>query len=243
MENEIAEQLWKKVRRYIGILQIVPFVRMISVCNNLAFGNVDEKSDIDLFVIAKKGRLFIVRSFVTFILHIFGVRRHGDKVAGRFCLSFFVDDTYLDLSPIAINHDIYLAFWIKSMKPVIDDGVSGKFLDANQWAAEYFERKSDFEMDLTKVFNGNWFTLSSRRIFEFVFNGKFGDFVERKLRTWQQKRARDKSNDASENASLVIDDHILKFHNIDRRRKYRNMWFVNYGKSEKIENDKFLRLK
>src|SRR3989338_8633583 len=75
----------------------------------LAYGSfsgvpkVDDDSDIDLFIVARAGRLFIVRSFSILILHVLGVRLHGKKIKGRFCLSFFIDDTALDLSKIAIS--------------------------------------------------------------------------------------------------------------------------------------------
>ncbi|MBI4231920.1 hypothetical protein HY605_01695, partial [Candidatus Peregrinibacteria bacterium] len=123
----LEKKLWQRVNRYVKFLEWIPFLRMLAVCNNLAFDRVTAGSDIDLFIVAKKGRLFIVRTLVTGVLHVLGVRRHGDKVAGRFCLSFFVDDCALDLKKLAIERDIYLAFWIFSMKPVIDDGVSEKF--------------------------------------------------------------------------------------------------------------------
>jgi len=111
--EELEKKMWKKARRYVRFLQIVPFVRMVSVCNNLAFSKVREGSDIDIFIIAKNGRLFLVRSFVTFLLQILGVRRHGKKISKRFCLSFFIDESVMDLSKIALENDIYLAFWIK----------------------------------------------------------------------------------------------------------------------------------
>src|SRR3989338_10492249 len=122
--SELENNLWLKVGRYVPFLRIVPFLKLVAVCNNLAFGKVKEKSDIDLFIIAKSGRLFTVRILVTGILHCLGVRRHGKKIAGRFCLSFFVDDKNLNLEPIAIDKDVYLAYWIKNIRPVLDDGIA-----------------------------------------------------------------------------------------------------------------------
>ena len=127
------------------ILRIIPFVKMVAICNNLSFGRVDEHSDIDIFVVAERGRLFFVRSFITFLLHISGVRRHGNKVAGRFCLSFFVDEEGTDLSKIALEKDIYLAFWVKNLVPVIDNGFASEFMRKNDWIRGYFE-DDEFEL-------------------------------------------------------------------------------------------------
>lgn len=235
--NDLEKKLWRRVNRSLRFLKVVPFLKMVAICNNLAFGKVDEHSDIDLFIVAKRGRLFTVRILITFILHILGVRRHGKKVAGRFCLSFFVDDSALDLREIAIEKDIYLAFWVYSMKPVLDDSVSGEFLSANTWIREYFDEI--VEIDKSRIFAGGSFLKS---IMNFILRGSLGDFVENHMRKWQLKRAKGKLLTANKGASLLINEHILKFHNIDRRRDYRNEWFKTYGENQKLNREKFLKL-
>ena len=224
---------------YVKALRVVPFVRMVAVCNNLAFGKVDKDSDIDLFVVAKKGRLFMVRFFVTLIFQILGVRRYGKKVAGRFCLSFYVDDSKLNLSKIALKKDIYLAFWIRSMLPLIDDGVSGELLEANAWARDYFERERDYRIDDSEILAEAGFV---REMFAWLLGGKFGDFIEDKMMIWQLRRAHKKAGLADRMASLVINEHMLKFHNVDRRRAYRNKWFKQYGRDAKLTDERFFLL-
>lgn len=84
-----AKKLWKKTKRYVELLRMIPFIKMVGVCNNLAFNNPDIESDIDLFIIIKKRRIWLTRLMITGLFHILGVRRHGNKIKGRFCLSFF----------------------------------------------------------------------------------------------------------------------------------------------------------
>lgn len=241
---DAEEILWKRVGTYLPFLRLVPFLRMLSVCNNLAFSTVNDKSDIDVFIIAKNGRLFVVRSMVTFLLHILGVRRHGDKVAGRFCLSFFVDEEAMDLSAIALEDDVYLAYWLRSMLPIIENerGFADKFLSANLWARGYFEEGDEFSLRRDRIIGRNFIYGFMRGLSEFLLSGGFGDFIEHKLEKWQLKRAREKAASASSEASLIISEHILKFHNVDRRRKYRRVWFDTYGK-EKLSDQKFRAMK
>lgn len=220
--TDLEKKLWKKVNRYIPILRFVPFLRMVAVCNNLAFGKTDEKSDIDLFIVAKDGRLFIVRFLVTISLHLLGVRRYGKKVAGRFCLSFFIDDSGLNLSDIAIKQDIYLKMWVRTMKPVLNDGVYGDFISANVWA-------NPVVIQVEKVSLGT----------SFLLNGRFGDFIERLLKNWQLKRAKIKKTSLRNSDGIIVNEHILKFHNIDRRKLYRKKWFAKYGKSSPLTLAKF----
>ena len=235
--SEIEKKMWRKVDRSVYLLRICPFVRMVAVCNNLAFGAVDEKSDIDLFIVAKTGRLFIARSFITIVLHIFGLRRHGDKVAGRFCLSFFVDDSFLNLSSIAIENDIYLAYWVKSMKPIIDDGVSVEFLYENLWAKRFFTESEDFVVDTSRITGTKSFF---SKVLEKMLGDGFGDFLELKLKSWQLRRARKKACLAGESSSLIVEEHILKFHNVDRRREYRRLWIQRHGENAKLKRGELL---
>lgn len=232
MEN-LEKELWGKVKKYIKYLKWIPSLRMVGVCNNLAFGDIDEKSDIDLFVIAKKGRLFTVRFLVTAILHVLGVRRHGNKIDGRFCLSFFVDDSSLDLKHIALENDVYLAYWVKTMKPIIDDGVSEEFLAANGWIKRYFEDGTEFEVDKSHLI----YKKKAKRSFYIL--GFFPFFFEHHFRRAQLRSVRGKFNRLENKSGTVISDHMLKFHNFDRRGEYSKFWIEKYGCDSKITDHKF----
>jgi len=239
--------MWSRVNKYLPYLRFVPFIRMVAVCNNLAFGNVDENSDIDLFIIAKKGRLFTVRILITAFLHILGVRRHGDKVSRRFCLSFFVDDSFLDFKSIAIENDIYLAYWCKTLVPIVDDGVFKDFWDINRkWADKLanLDGVKGFlsgDMSTNKNVNKNKNAnepeknleipdLNKEKVFISyepicVFCFFFPVFFDKLLMWWQLGRAREKMLKAGNKSSIIVEHNILKFHNIDRRVKYRNEFY------------------
>lgn len=266
--TELERKLWARARRYVRFLRFVPFLRMVAVCNNLSFSRVNEESDIDLFVIAKSGRLFTVRFFSILILQILGVRLHGNKIRKRFCLSFFVDDSALDLSKIAIHRDIYLAFWIKSLVPILDDGVSSELLDSNNWAREYFERAEDFRLKRERQINDRSVL---KRFLSFVLSGRFGDALEKKLLRWQKERANKKAKNIIDekeasarrecehpskgrvaspegagslktDVSLIIEDHVLKFHHHDRRGDFSAKWTRTYGEDVKLNDERFLSL-
>ncbi len=235
--DELQQKLWRKVDRYVPYLRMVPFLRGVAVCNNLAFGKVDKESDIDLFIIARAGRMFLVRTLVTFILQILGVRRHGKKIAGRFCLSFFVDDSALNLETIALDSDIYLAYWCRNLRLVIDDGVFSEFANENSWTAKYFEEKG-FVLEKERVLK----IFRFQKKFENILNGDFGNFLERYLKNWQMKRANEKLKFVPETADILISEHILKFHNLDRRREYSKDWLGKFGSGTKIDREKFTSL-
>lgn len=237
--TEIEKKLWRRVEMFCDVLHMVPFLRMVGVCNNLAFSRVDEKSDIDLFIIASKGRLFFVRTLVTVLFHILGVRRHGDKVAGRFCLSFFVDDCSLDLAPLSIEDDLYLAYWTYSMVVIIDDGVCQDFFNKNKWVRSYFE--NDVVLGSFRLVSSNMFLNLIRSLLFNIFSGKFGRFIESFLSHWQIRRSLRKRSYLADDSGIVISEHILKFHNVDRRVFYRDLWRKKFG-DKKLTPDLFVEL-
>jgi len=215
--EKVAEKFWKKARKFVPLIQFVPFVRMVAVCNTLAMNNPTAESDIDLFIVAKSGRLFLARTLVTFLMGVLGVRRHGSKVAGRFCLSFYVTDDSLNLEGVKKDaDDIYLPFWLHTLKPVYGVETWEKLLIENQWIRKYFPRtveKVEFwpERRILK-----W----SAAVKEKIWNGKMGNRVEAWLADKQYKRYQRNLKKFGSEASVIVSEKMLKFHNLDRRREF-----------------------
>lgn len=206
---EYAEKLWKRVNKYSWIFKFMPWIKMTAICNNLAFSNVTGKSDIDLFIITKKRRLFLARSFLTLLFHLLGIRRHGNKIAGRFCLSFWISEDAMNFKNMQIQEgsDYYLAFWIHSLAPVFGNDVYGKFITENEWIFTYF-LNTDFARSAAAG------APAKSRISAYLF-----DFFEGILEKWQMQRANKKRLALPFSDGVVISKNILKFHDRDRRRE------------------------
>lgn len=224
----VAKQLWKRVDKFRWILGLVPFVSLIAVCNNLAYNNTDKESDIDLFVVTKPGRMFIARTFLTFWLQIFGIRRHGQKIKGRFCLSFFVTEKALDFEPLQKEPiDIYLAYWFQTLKPITGDlEIYDKFLTENErWLNKFFVGPLHPNMHRFKE-SPDWVQYL-KKWQEKLLNSKWGDKLEAKLEQWQLKRAQKKLKNLlteEKEHGIILFRHMLKFHNVDRRTEYYRAW-------------------
>jgi len=229
--REIAKKLWKKVNRYRRIFNLIPFIRLIAVGNNLAYDNPTKKSDIDLLVVTKPGRMFTARIFLTTLVHLFGARRFGDKIKGRFCLSFYITEDNLNMEKLAIEDDIYLAYWIKTLQPVSGDYQTYiDLIDHNRkFLEQFFKTPINYQKRRYRTNRGLVKIL--RQWQEKMLSGKFGDKLETKLKGWQLKRAKQKFEKMDQNtkkeADIIIDEKILKFHNIDRRKYYKERWLKN----------------
>lgn len=219
----IAEKFWNRTRQYCQYIVKIPFVQMVAVCNNLAYDNPTEQSDIDLFIVIKPGRMWLARLWITLVMQFFGVRRYGEKVAGRFCLSFFVTSQKLNMEPLLLKpKDPYLAYWTKLLHPIYGMRSYRKFIEENQsWLRREYglnfpeinERRFPFEQ------KSMW-----KNFWEWVLGGRFGSLIEGLLKRTFKKRTLKKASQLDPEASVVVSDDMLKFHNQDRRLEYFDLW-------------------
>lgn len=221
-------------RRAARLVSWAPFVRLAAVCNTLSFNAAEKESDIDFFIITRRGRIWLVRLLVSIILSIFNLRRHGYSVTNKICLSFFISEDNLNLEKIALspdnygNPDIYLIYWIANLVPLINrGGTLEKFWQANSWAFEYLanfdfrEKVKNFhEIPVFKTVE------ATRRLLEIWFSNAGGNGLEKFFKKIQLfKIFRNKQSRYFENGTaVVVNDAMLKFHEEDRREYFRNKW-------------------
>jgi hypothetical protein len=133
--------------------------------------------------------------FATAFFGLLGVRRHGNKVSGRFCLSFFAVEN-ADLGKIAIENDAYLYEWARRLVPV--DGLKNA---RSRRGTEVFR-----EPEGTRRVLATFFLRAAERACKFLFEKKTRGEYERLGKPW----------------GIVISDEFLKFHPEDRRMEIRD---------------------
>jgi hypothetical protein len=224
----IAEKFWTRTKLYGTYMRSVPFVEMIAVCNNLAYDNPSEQSDIDLYIVVKPGRMWLARLLITLILQFYGVRRHGDKIAGRFCLSFFVSDNKLAMEPFELKpEDPYLAYWTKNLRPIYGEECYLHFRELNaSWLATYgLKFDESYKKHMYHPEKGQL-----KHFLEWLLKGFLGNLLENLLKKTIKKRTLRKMEALGPEADVIVSDDILKFHNHDRRREFLEKWSVVSGK-------------
>lgn len=213
--KEIEMQLWKKVRRFRWLLGICPYIRMAAVCNSLAYGNVHEGSDIDLFIVVKSGRLNIARLFLKILSQFFCMRAHHEKTAGRFCVSFIVTEHALDLKPLALQCDPHLAYFVRHMVPIVGRETYLEFLMSNNhWTKNYFKRDSNPRLEMVRAHR----LLRCVQYLSERLLGVFGAVLENFSQNIQKRRDQERRREVKEIKAVVITKDVYKFHENDRRR-------------------------
>ncbi|MBI5412562.1 hypothetical protein HZA43_05350 [Candidatus Peregrinibacteria bacterium] len=219
-----AQQYWDRVKFYGLHMRQIPFVRMIAVCNTLSYNNVTDESDIDLLVITEPGRLWTARLFLTLLLQFFGVRRHGNKIAERFCLSFFVTTQRLNFQPLLLApEDPYLAYWLAFLAPIEGRETYDHLKKLNEvWL------KADYGLIFPPEQGRHFYALEKsrlKRFQEWTLRGRLGDLFEKLIQYFWKKRTQKKAGLLDPATSGVrIENDFLKFHDHDRRREYYDAW-------------------
>ncbi len=224
--NNWAERKFQKTVRMVKIFRYLPFVRMIAVCNNLSYSNSREASDIDLFVISRKNQIWLARFFCLLILKILNLRPQEEDRRDKFCLSFFIDESYLDMRSVMLGqHDIHFVYWFAQFLPVYDpDKLYSKLLAANPWYLEYLPNIYTNEF-VNKVEDTFVSKLVSKLLYILSQPPYIARWLYRRSRLMQVKII-DRNLQAMVNIDtrVIINEHMLKFHSNDRRDQYFHEW-------------------
>ena len=90
---------WRIAKRMIGLISLVPYVRMVAVTGSLALNATHKGSDIDVLIVAKKGHIWTARALVSVLMQAFGKRRYGKFIRDRICLNHYISDKETVLRP------------------------------------------------------------------------------------------------------------------------------------------------
>lgn len=218
---------WKIGLRAAKFLRTIPFVKAIVLCNSIAYFNAEKDSDIDFFIIIKDKYLWLSRFLITIFLHFLKVRRHGNKVNNRVCLSFYITSNSMNLQELAYQKDIHFYYWLLHFVPIFDTGIYKSFFKENNWLKEYIPQARAWETIDNWTAKDSFFTKILRTFSEKILDNFLGKFLNLFLRKIQLfKMSKNKFSKSKENnTDVVISDSVLKFHEEDNRKIIRDLFY------------------
>ncbi len=197
------------IRRFAKGLRHLPFVRGVALAGSQALGAQKADSDIDLLIIVDPKFLWLARTAVTAYFQVLGRRRHGQKIADRFCLNHYL----AGVKTIAELRNLYTACEYAKLLSLVYPQVITEFQQKNRgWIAAFLP---NFEPMLA----GEGQPSSAQKFLERMLGGKFGQWLERRLKNWQLPKIR------QEQFILVRDDE-LSFHPQSKQRKLLQRFFI-----------------
>jgi hypothetical protein len=170
---------YHKISRLISLLiYLHPFVRAILVSGSLSKSAYSKKDDIDFFIIAEPGRVWVCRTILMLFKKIFLLNSKK-----YFCLNYFIDTETLEIP----DKNIFTATEIAFLIPLVNPGLCGKFFKANDWIFDFFP---NLTIELAGCKKAP--TLLIKRFMERLLRGKAGNKLDSYFMELYRKRARKK---------------------------------------------------
>ncbi|MCX6792529.1 MAG: hypothetical protein NTY12_00730 [Candidatus Falkowbacteria bacterium] len=209
-----ADKKIKIIQHRLKFISWLPGIKLICLANVIGPNNIKPETDIDLFIITKSNRVWLVKLLATIILKILALRPTEKSVKNKLCLSFLVDETALDLSNCRQgNDDWYFTYWLAGLMPLFGSKETYlALIKANGWLNNELP---------------NWQSSAAvplKRFKEKASNNKssaFGNFLEKlshKIHLILMNSALRQTNNQTN--GVIINDHILKLHTTDRREYF-----------------------
>lgn len=173
-----AQKYLKKLPFYSKLIKSFPFVKGLAISGSLSKNIMYENGDIDYFIIASPGRLWICRTTLILFKKIFLLNSKK-----YFCLNYFVDENNLEIP----DKNIFTAIELSYLAPVYNPSLFDKLKEANSWTQTYCPAiKNPIEI---QKFEG---TSRIKKSIESIFKGSIGDQLDLFLMKQTYKRWRKK---------------------------------------------------
>ena len=179
-----SDRLWQRARRFVRVLRLLPFVRMIAVTGSLAMKNSAAGDDIDVLIVTAPDRVWLTRAFA--IALVYAGKLCGDTL----CPNYVISERALQLE----KHTLFVAHELMQMVPAYGLDVYHRMRAANPWIQSLLPnaaRPWQCEPEQHTWPIGRLL----KRSLEWLLSGRLGDRLEawemrRKLHKFQSKLGR-----------------------------------------------------
>jgi hypothetical protein len=217
-----ADQKFKKIMKIIKLFGFMPWIKLAAVGNIMGAHNLKEESDIDLFIITEKNRVWTCRFFCVLLCEALRLRPKKNNFKNKICLSFFVDEENQDLDKFHLKNidlDIYFIYWLAGLSPIYEKNGSYKeLIDKNKSLEKYLPNWRPVDSSFLRKIQ-----IEKKR--SLGASGYFFDYIEniiRRISIFLMNK--DLKTAANKKEGVEIGSGVLKLHLKDRRLQIYESW-------------------
>jgi predicted nucleotidyltransferase len=200
--NKKAAELIKIAEKVGDFLIRFPFVRGIAISGSLSKNFADDESDIDLFIITEKNRLWIARS----IMHCFKKLTFLINKEHFFCMNYYIDMEELEIK----EQNIYTAIEVGTLIPLQGDMIFEKFYAANTWTSQYLPNKN-MRISSAKPVKASLFKSFLEKVIDVTPINRLDSLLEKiTADRWRKKTVLKKLNSHGIVMGMLTDKHYAK---------------------------------
>lgn len=200
--SKLAADFLPKAIKMAKFISSFPFIRSVSLSGSLSKDFMDEKKDVDYFIIVKPERLWLARTILILYKRIFLLNSHK-----YFCLNYFIDDEHLEIE----HKNLFTATELFTLVPVTGIKYIQRFFEANYWVKEYFHRFPAKDISSAELEHESFL----KKTLECLLNNPLGNTLDQlamklTIRFWK-KKYKDDPKDLFKR-SFRLKRHIAKYH-------------------------------
>jgi hypothetical protein len=212
--NAKAEETLHQAYHYSKKIASFPFISGVCISGGLSKNYYDEQSDIDYFIITKRNRLWLCRTF--FVLYY---KTLSKKVKNSYCLNYFISEADL----VIPDKNDFVATELAYLLPTVNYKIYKRILKENDWYKSKFLNKQELP-NLNCIETPEPFY---KKTIEFVFTGRFGNWIDNQLlyitlKHWQKKYPELSKEDF--NLQFRSRKHVCKYHSKGHQNKVLTLW-------------------
>ncbi len=217
--DEIARHHgWKRIQQLLPLFATNPFIRVVAVANSLAFDSMRRGSDIDLFVVTTRRRLYLARALLVIPLKLFRLRPHETQ-RSPVCVSFIVDDAHTDMTELLLPHDVYFAHWAASLIVAYENGVSDHHSDLRHIVTD---APPAYTQEYTSFTYRSWWSRCVSFIIQVVCDYDILERFAYTLQRWYLPASLKSIEAAQQRTGTIITPYMFKAHLHDERESLRD---------------------
>src|SRR6478736_270632 len=127
--NNEAQKWIHLAKKQARLIHSFPFVKAVMISGSLSKNYMDEKSDLDFFVITAPQRLWIARTLLVVYKRLMLSNSHK-----HFCVNYFIDSSHLEIE----EKNIFTATELATLIPFCGYSYYRKLFSDNQWLNSFF---------------------------------------------------------------------------------------------------------
>jgi uncharacterized protein YktA (UPF0223 family) len=185
--NLLAQKYLKLAESKARLIASFPFVRAVMASGSLSKEYMDEKSDLDFFIITKPKRLWIARTLLVIYKRLFLSGSHK-----FFCVNYFVDEDHLEIE----EKNLFTATELATLMPLYGKEYYSRLIEANRWVKNFLpnfkprctEQIPTCEISSTKKFLESLLNFFGGGLLEKVFMNLTGSRWKKIYRSKYEKK-------------------------------------------------------
>lgn len=166
--NKRAIKKIKIARFFSTVISHFPYVRGVFLSGSISKGYLDEKADIDYFIITAPNRLWIARILLVFFKKLFLLNSYK-----FFCINYFISTENLEIE----EKNIYTAIELATLIPTYGADVYNELYESNKWIKQHVPNYPKRDVSNVPVSKKKII----QKLIELLLNNRFGDYLDNKV--------------------------------------------------------------